>query len=217
AVKMVVDVKRAKVAAYVDALKKRYDREVSDAHVVLHDLTPLVVHEVQGNAIRRDASITDIVQALQRTHRGLLEVQAKVVEPQVLASSFAPIIVIHRDSKWLYLYKQVSDDRPVQFWRRFQVAPGQAIYPTPIGAFDIVNMQRDPWWYPPPDAAWAKGAKPIPPGPGHPLGTRWMGLSAPGVGIHGTPDPASLGYSASHGCIRMFIPPPARLFNPLPL
>ena len=213
AVKMVVDVKRAKVAAYVDALKKRYDREVSDAHVVLHDLTPLVVHEVQGNAIRRDASITEIVQALQRNQRGPLELQAKVVEPQVLASSFGPIIVIHRDSKWLYLYKQVSDDRPAQFWRRFQVATGQAIYPTPIGAFDIVNMQRDPWWYPPPDAPWAKGAKPIPPGPGNPLGTRWMGLSAPGVGIHGTPDPASLGYSASHGCIRMFIPSAEWLFN----
>jgi lipoprotein-anchoring transpeptidase ErfK/SrfK len=30
-----------------------------------------------------------------------------------------------------------------------------------------------------------------------------MGLSVPGVGIHGTPYPASLGYSVSHGCIRM--------------
>ena len=44
------------------------------------------------------------------------------------------------------------------------------------------------------------------PGPGNPLGTRWMGLSAAGVGIHGTPDDASIGYSASHGCIRMHIP-----------
>ena len=74
-------------------------------------------------------------------------------------------------------------------------------------------MERNPWWYPPPDAPWAKGAKPIPPGPGNPLGTRWMGLSAPGVGIHGTPDPASLGYSASHGCIRMFIPSAEWLFD----
>jgi lipoprotein-anchoring transpeptidase ErfK/SrfK len=31
-----------------------------------------------------------------------------------------------------------------------------------------------------------------------------MGLSARGVGIHGTPDAASVGYSRSHGCIRMF-------------
>ena len=38
--------------------------------------------------------------------------------------------------------------------------------------------------------AGRRGQKPIPPGPNNPLGTRWMGLSAPGVGIHGTPNPA---------------------------
>jgi lipoprotein-anchoring transpeptidase ErfK/SrfK len=40
-----------------------------------------------------------------------------------------------------------------------------------------------------------------------------MGLSAPGVGIHGTPDAASIGYSASHGCIRMHIPDAEWLFQ----
>jgi lipoprotein-anchoring transpeptidase ErfK/SrfK len=40
-----------------------------------------------------------------------------------------------------------------------------------------------------------------------------MGLSAPGVGIHGTPDSASIGYSASHGCIRMRIPEAEWLFS----
>jgi lipoprotein-anchoring transpeptidase ErfK/SrfK len=40
-----------------------------------------------------------------------------------------------------------------------------------------------------------------------------MGLSAPGVGIHGTPDAASIGYSASHGCIRLRIPNAEWLFE----
>jgi lipoprotein-anchoring transpeptidase ErfK/SrfK len=40
-----------------------------------------------------------------------------------------------------------------------------------------------------------------------------MGLSADGVGIHGTPDSASIGYSASHGCIRMYVPDAEWLFN----
>jgi lipoprotein-anchoring transpeptidase ErfK/SrfK len=40
-----------------------------------------------------------------------------------------------------------------------------------------------------------------------------MGLTAPGVGIHGTPDSASIGYSASHGCIRMRIPEAEWLFG----
>ena len=51
------------------------------------------------------------------------------------------------------------------------------------------------------------------PGPGNPLGTRWMGLSSPGVGIHGTDDPSSIGYSVSHDCIRMQIPDAERLFT----
>ena len=54
---------------------------------------------------------------------------------------------------------------------------------------------------------------PVPPGPGNPLGTRWMGLSAPGVGIHGTDEPWSIGHSESHGCIRMQVPSAEWLFN----
>src|ERR671937_248869 len=76
----------------------------------------------------------------------------------------------------------------------------------------IVVRGGTPWWSPP-NSSWAKGSKPIPPGPGNPLGTRWMGLSASGVGIHGTPDDASIGYSASHGCIRMHIPDAEWLFH----
>ena len=91
------------------------------------------------------------------------------------------------------------------------VAVGQSQYPTPVGRFEIIEKQLNPWWYPP-NSAWAAGEKPVPPGPGNPLGTRWMGLSAPGVGLHGTPDAASVGYSASHGCIRMRIPDAEWLF-----
>ena len=104
--------------------------------------------------------------------------------------------------------EQAEADPHASRWRR-----GAREYPTPLGKFEVVNKQLDPWWYPPAGSAWAEGAKPIPPGPGNPLGTRWMGLSAPYVGIHGTPDAASIGYSASHGCIRMLIPQVEWLFT----
>ncbi len=97
--------------------------------------------------------------------------------------------------------------------RTFHVATGSATYPTPAGSYHIVNMQKNPTWTPPPDSEWAKGAKPIPPGPDNPLGTRWMGLNAPNVGIHGTNNPASIGYSVSHGCIRMAIPDVEALYE----
>jgi lipoprotein-anchoring transpeptidase ErfK/SrfK len=120
-------------------------------------------------------------------------------------------IVIKRASNRLILYRP-GGPQGMRVHRRFGVATGQAAYPTPVGSFEIVSKQRNPWWYPP-DSDWAEGAEPIPPGPGNPLGTRWMGLSAPAVGIHGTPDAASIGYSASHGCIRMHVPEAEWLFQ----
>jgi lipoprotein-anchoring transpeptidase ErfK/SrfK len=116
------------------------------------------------------------------------------------------VVVIRRASNLLTLY---SGMRPV---RQFAVATGQTVYPTPLGRFQIVVKWKNPWWYPP-ASPWAKGEKPTPPGPGNPLGTRWMGISAPGVGIHGTPQDGSIGYSLSHGCIRMHIPQAEWLFD----
>ena len=76
----------------------------------------------------------------------------------------------------------------------------------------IVDMQQNPWWRPP-DSDWAKGLKPIPPGPGTRSARAGWGSRRRGVGIHGTPDAASIGYSASHGCIRMLIPEATWLFD----
>jgi lipoprotein-anchoring transpeptidase ErfK/SrfK len=53
----------------------------------------------------------------------------------------------------------------------------------------------------------------VPPGVSNPLGTRWMGTSAPAIGIHGTPLPGSIGSAASHGCIRMRIPDAEYLYD----
>jgi hypothetical protein len=97
--------------------------------------------------------------------------------------------------------------------KSFKIAHGSPAYPTPTGKYRIVNKQQDPTWTPPPDSSWAKGLGPIPPGPGNPLGTRWMGTSAPYVGIHGTPAAGSIGTRASHGCIRMRIPDAEALYE----
>ena len=53
----------------------------------------------------------------------------------------------------------------------------------------------------------------FPPGPNNPVGVFWAGTSKTGVGIHGTDEPGSIGYSASHGCIRMQVPDAEWLFE----
>ena len=107
-------------------------------------------------------------------------------------------LVVSRADRVLTLYRET---RRV---RTFRIAVGTNDHPTPRGLFRIVQKQRNPTWIPP-DSPWAKGLGPIPPGPGNPLGTRWMGTSASAVGIHGTPASSSIGTAASHGCIRMYI------------
>jgi lipoprotein-anchoring transpeptidase ErfK/SrfK len=79
--------------------------------------------------------------------------------------------------------------------RIFDTAVGAAKSPSPTGTFTIINSMENPTWY-------TKG-RIVPPGLGNPLGTRWLGLSHKGYGIHGTNVPSSIGKNASHGCIRM--------------
>lgn len=205
-VELVVSVNGTTVRAYVDRLIKRFDRAPRNATVRLKNLKPSISEARPGVEVRKVPTVAAIVSALRHGERGPIELVARIVPAKVTARNFGPVIVIRRGSRTLNLYR---GEKP---WRRFGVAVGQPSYPTPTGRFRIVTMQRNPWWYPP-DSDWAEGAKPVPPGPGNPLGTRWMGLSAPLVGIHGTPDAASIGYSASHGCIRMRIPEAEWLFE----
>ncbi len=107
-------------------------------------------------------------------------------------------VVVDLGDLRLYLY------RDGKLIKSYSVATGQAAYPTPTGSYVVTSKQMNPTWFPP-NSDWAKDAEPIPPGIDNPLGTRWIGTSAPGVGIHGTPDDSSIGSYASHGCIRMHI------------
>jgi lipoprotein-anchoring transpeptidase ErfK/SrfK len=201
-----VVVKRARVHAYVAALERRFDIDPVNARLFLRNLRPWIAKPVVGLKLYARRAEAAIVSALVANKRGPLRLQQKVMEPVTTRANFGAVIVIRRTSNRLYLYNGMRQ------WRLFQVATGQSSYPTPLGRFHIVVKWRNPWWYPP-SSPWARGLKPIPPGPGNPLGTRWMGLSAPGVGIHGTPDATSIGYSASHGCIRMRIPDAEWLFQ----
>jgi lipoprotein-anchoring transpeptidase ErfK/SrfK len=77
----------------------------------------------------------------------------------------------------------------------YSTAVGAKSTPSPTGSYKVVQRIVHPTWY-------GKG-KIVPPGKSCPIGTRWIGLSAKGYGIHGTNEPASIGHNASHGCIRM--------------
>jgi len=200
-------VDRKTVAAYVAGLAHRLNREPSSSRLLLRNFRPLVTPSTSGRTIAQGATVDLLAEALAHGTRAPIAVPAKQLPPAASETTIGAVIVIKRSSNLLTLY------RGDHYVRQFHVATGQAIYPTPLGQFQIVVKWENPTWYPPTQDAWAKGLKPVPPGPNNPLGTRWMGLSAPGVGIHGTDEPASIGYSESHGCIRMLVPDAEWLFD----
>jgi lipoprotein-anchoring transpeptidase ErfK/SrfK len=209
-VDLVINVRGAEVREYVANLDATISRPAKSSTLRLKKFKPFLTKEREGVKVDRLETAKAIVAALMRGERGPTPVVTTILKPEVTRANFGPVVVIRRESKKLLLYRNAKP------WRTFGVATGQSSYPTPLGRWYVVVKQRDPWWYPP-DSDWAEGAEPVPPGPGNPLGTRWMGLSAPLVGIHGTPDAASIGYSASHGCIRMRISDAEWLFEHIEL
>jgi lipoprotein-anchoring transpeptidase ErfK/SrfK len=79
--------------------------------------------------------------------------------------------------------------------------------PLPIGEWTIKGVSREPTFNYNPDLFW--DAEPgharakVPPGPNNPVGLAWIDLSKEHYGIHGTPEPARVGKTQSHGCIRL--------------
>jgi lipoprotein-anchoring transpeptidase ErfK/SrfK len=100
--------------------------------------------------------------------------------------------------------------------RRFPVGVGRPGWETPVGRFEVIELAVDPTWEHP-----ATGRR-IPPGPGNPLGSRWIGFhrdcrgragfngtehlvvkGCVSAGFHGTPQRDSVGQAVSHGCVRL--------------
>jgi lipoprotein-anchoring transpeptidase ErfK/SrfK len=199
---------RARLDKTVASLAKRFDRPAVDATVVgASSSGPEFSQAKSGLAVDARTMRAALAELLRDGTREPLTLLTHPVAPKRTETNFGPVVIVTRGVNTLRLY-----DGP-NLVRTFPVATGQAIYPTPGGLWRIMDKQRNPWWYPPTTSAWAKGLKPVPPGPSNPLGTRWMGLDAAGVGIHGTTAPTSIGYSVSHGCIRMQVPDAEWLFE----
>ena len=86
--------------------------------------------------------------------------------------------------------------------KSYRVAVGKRGWETPTGKFKVKNMMRNPTWISPFTGAVIPGGTSK-----NPLGKYWIGFWTNGknwIGFHGTPNAASIGKAASHGCIRMY-------------
>jgi len=95
------------------------------------------------------------------------------------------------------------------FFKVYPVATGASGSITPEGTFTVVNKLENPTWY-------KTGAVIEPGSPDNLLGTRWLGFSKKGYGIHGTVDPESIGKHVTSGCVRMVNQDVEELFDIVP-
>ena len=103
-------------------------------------------------------------------------------------------LIIALSDRRVYVYREA------QLVTSYPIAIGQAGWETPLGSFQVLEMQRDPKWQHP------ITGEVVPPGAANPLGKRWIGFLVNGrthIGFHGTNQEELIGQAVSHGCIRM--------------
>jgi lipoprotein-anchoring transpeptidase ErfK/SrfK len=87
------------------------------------------------------------------------------------------------------------------------VTVGSENDPLPIGDWKVTGVQRDPVFHYNPDLFWdadpAHAKAKLPAGPNNPVGVVWIDISRPHYGLHGTPEPSTIGRTESHGCVRL--------------
>jgi lipoprotein-anchoring transpeptidase ErfK/SrfK len=111
-------------------------------------------------------------------------------------------IVVSKETSVLTVY---NDKEQVVF--HAPVTSGSEHDPLPVGDWVVTAVLRNPTFYYNPDLFWDADPKDvkakIPAGPNNPVGVVWIDLDKPHYGIHGGPEPGRIGYSASHGCVRL--------------
>ena len=195
-----------RVQTYLDTAVNKINRFPHDAYVDPTSGKPVIVPAEEGRNTDMAQLRKDVDAALMRPDR-IAIVKPGRTPAGVTDAIFGKIIEINIAEHKLSLWNR--DKLLVEF----PVACGSPEWPSPPGAWNIVQKERNPSWSNP-GSSWATGMPSyIAPGPGNPLGTRAMATSASGVLIHGTPSSWSIGQNVSHGCIRMYMKDVEQLFE----
>jgi lipoprotein-anchoring transpeptidase ErfK/SrfK len=202
---------QAKVQAFVQQAYDEVAEPAVDAGIDLVDGELVIQKPKPGEELKAEAATARILRAIDRQVSSV-QVPVKAVQPKVTAASLGKTIVVDLSENQLYLYDGFKVEK------QYPVATASSGYSTPVGSWDVVNKVENPGWYNPAPEGWGAGLPLyIPPGPGNPLGTRALYLSAPGIRIHGTYASYSIGTYASHGCIRMYISDSEELYPLVPV
>ena len=198
---------RQGVRGFVEGIAANYDREARDASIDYSTGWVEIERARTGRKMVRDKSRKALLTAL-RANDTDVDLPVKTLEPAETGEDFDQILLVRIGENKLYLYE---DGEITHSW---PVAPGQPEYPTPTGLYEVTLKRYMPTWINPSPDTWGKDMPAeIPPGIDNPLGLRAINWSAPAIRFHGTQALYSLGYNASHGCVRMSNDDVIQLYN----
>jgi L,D-transpeptidase catalytic domain/Putative peptidoglycan binding domain len=201
----------------VEAFIRRTAREVSvdprNASIEMGDDGGLVFRQSKAG------SALDVGRAERLLARALADGSSRVrlpmhrVAPKITVRTMLPTIVVHVDTNRLDLYEGF------EVTHSWDVATAKPGWTTPVGEWSLYQKRENPTWYNPALDSWGAGLPAVVPGgPGNPMGTRALYITAPGlIRIHGTTSPDSIGRFASHGCIRMHNEQVEELYDMVPV
>jgi lipoprotein-anchoring transpeptidase ErfK/SrfK len=172
----------------IDTLEPRHS-------IIVPNVQPFCIEQVTGTAYKAD-------EAMSRRHA---VVDTKINQVRIFEAAPAALVVAEPG----------GDTQPVSTARRnrgliasFPITPGEARF-IKFGSWEVRNAVELPIWrYDQQLLDTGKRSSDsnsleIPPGPNSPVGIFWAGLSRPGIGLHGTANPETIGRARSHGCIRL--------------
>jgi len=111
-------------------------------------------------------------------------------------------VVVDKSGGWLKGYDDAG-----KLVAMFTVTTGSQHDPLPLGDWGITTISRNPHFNYNPDLFWDADSddtkQRLPPGPNGPVGVVWIDLTKEHYGIHGTPEPQTIGRTQSHGCVRL--------------
>ena len=195
------------VRGFIDGVAAALDRDPIDAGVDYSSGWLEFIEPKEGRTVRRDESRRALSRALKK-ERDSVTLAVKTTKPAVTEQKWDQVLLLRIGENKLYLY----EDQKIT--HEYTVATGLPEYPTPTGEYYITEKRYLPTWVNPDPTGWgADMPASIGPGPGNPLGTRALNWNASGIRFHGTEATYSLGYAASHGCVRMAMPDVEELYD----
>ena len=201
----------------VEAFVRRTAREVSvdprNAAIEVDGSGSLVFQQAKPGSALTVRKAERLLAGALDDGSSMVRLPVHAVTPEITPQTMLPTIVVHVDTNRLDLYEGF------EVTHSWDVATAKPGWTTPVGEWSLYQKRENPTWYNPALDSWGADLPAVVPGgPGNPMGTRALYITAPGlIRIHGTTSPDSIGRYASHGCIRMHNEQVEELYDLVPV